>query len=65
MLVVVVVVGVGTQFPMPSQEPPVQVVLDMANWHDPVQQEVAVPFAAPTSHCSGACTMPSPQTCPR
>jgi len=64
-VVVMVVVGVGRQSPVPSQWPPVQVVPVVANRHDPVQQELAVPFAAPASHCSGAATMASPQTCPR
>src|SRR5207237_10219628 len=64
-VVVMVVVGVGRQSPVPSQWPPVQVVPVVANRHDPVQQELAVPFAAPASHCSGAAAMASPQTCPR
>jgi len=75
-VVVVVVVhparAVPTQAPLPSQVsssvqpfPSSQDVPLPLNCHVVVQQEVNAPFAVPSSHCSGACTMPSPQTCPR
>src|SRR5207244_11836121 len=64
--------AVPTQAPLPSQVassvqpcPSSQDVPLPLNWHVVVQQEVNAPFAVPSSHCSGACTMPSPQTCPR
>jgi hypothetical protein len=57
----VVVVVAGTHVSTPSQVPPVQGVPESWNVHVVVQQELAVPLAAPSSHCSPDSMIPFPQ----
>ena len=60
-MLVVVVVAPGTHVSVPLHVPPVQGV--PAGWivHVAVQQELAVPLAAPSSHRSPDSTIPFPQ----
>lgn len=61
-VVLVVLVLVGAQVPVGSHVPPVHPVPGVANVQMAVQHEEAVPFAAPSSHCSPASTTPLPHT---
>jgi hypothetical protein len=56
-----VVVVAGTHVSAPSHVPPVQEVPKGWNVHVAVQQELAVPLAAPSSHCSPDSMIPFPQ----
>jgi hypothetical protein len=57
----VVVVVAGTHESVPLHVPPVQGVPEGWTVHVAVQQELAVPLAAPSSHCSPDSTIPFPQ----
>jgi hypothetical protein len=56
-----VVVAPGRHASPPSHVPPVQAVPKGWNVHVAVQQELAVPLAAPSSHSSPDSTIPFPQ----
>jgi len=60
-VVVDVVIVLGRQWSMPSHAPPEHGLPAAANWQAAVQHDVCLPLAAPSSHSSPGCTIPSPQ----